>query len=131
MLEDGPVGLRPAPGDVMVIDDLGVVHAVIGCVLEEYATTSNDAVLRLHDQNVGEAVVLPERHPDLAEILRPLSLEPRSRVQRDETGWQRTPLAETAPVTAIVDMADRGLRGFHVTLGQQPASTRSTPRPTR
>jgi hypothetical protein len=118
VLEDGPLGFRPAAGDVMVIDDLGVVHAVIGCVLEEYATTSNDAVLRLHDQNVGEQVVLPERHPDLAEILRPLHLVPRSRVQRARAGWQREPLADTAPVTTIVDMADRGLCGFHLTLGE-------------
>ena len=118
VLEDGPLGFRPAAGDVMVIDDLGVVHAVIGCVLEEYATTSNDAVLRLHDQNLGEEVVLPERHPDLAEILRPLSLVPRSRVQRARASWQREPLANTTPLTTIVDMADRGLRGFHLALGE-------------
>ena len=74
VLDDGPLGFRPAAGDVMVIDDLGVVHAVIGCVLEEYATTSNDAVLRLHDQNAADEVVPPERHPDLGEVLRPLLL---------------------------------------------------------
>jgi mannose-6-phosphate isomerase-like protein (cupin superfamily) len=118
VLDDGPHGFRPASGDVMVIDDLGVVHAVIGCVLEEYATTSNDAVLRLHDQNVGDEVALPERHPDLREILRPLSLVPRSRVQRDRNGWQREALADTAPLTTIVDMADRGLRGYHLTLAE-------------
>jgi quercetin dioxygenase-like cupin family protein len=121
VLDDGPLGFRPAAGDVMVIDDLGVVHAVIGCVLEEYATTSNDAVLRLHDQNAADEVVLPERHPDLGEILRPLLLVPRSRVRRDGSGWQREELADTAPLTTIVDMADRGLSGFHLTLaeGQQ------------
>ena len=121
VLDDGPLGFQPAAGDVMVIDDLGVVHAVIGCVLEEYATTSNDAVQRLHDQNIGDEVVLPERHPDLGEILRPLSLVPRSRVQREQRGWEREALADTAPVTTIVEMVDRGLRGFHLTLadGQQ------------
>jgi hypothetical protein len=118
VLEDGPVGFRPRAGDVMVIDDLGVVHAVIGCVLEEYATTSNDAVLRLHDQNAGAEVRLPERHPDLGEILRPLELAPRSRVRRTKGAWEREPLAERPPLTPIVDMPTRGLRGFHLVVAE-------------
>jgi mannose-6-phosphate isomerase-like protein (cupin superfamily) len=44
---------RPRPGDVFVISELGVVHTVIGCVLEEFATVSTDMVMRLHDQNLG------------------------------------------------------------------------------
>ena len=40
-------------GDVFVIDQLNVVHTVIGCVLEEFATVSTDMVDRLHDQNAG------------------------------------------------------------------------------
>lgn len=118
VLEDGRVGFRPQAGDVMVIDDLGVVHAVIGCVLEEYATTSNDAVLRLHDQNAHEEVRLPERHPELGEILRPLDLEPRNRVTRAKDDWQREPLADAPPVTPIVDMPARGLRGLHIVFGE-------------
>jgi hypothetical protein len=118
VLDDGPVGFRPKAGDVMVIDDLGVVHAVIGCVLEEYATTSNDAVLRLHDQNAHDEVRLPERHPDLAEVLRPLALAPRGRVIRAQGVWQRQPLAETGSVTSIVDMPDRGLRGLHIVVAE-------------
>jgi hypothetical protein len=47
---------RPEPGDVVVVDKLGTVHTVIGCVLEEYATVSTDMVVRLHDQNVGKKV---------------------------------------------------------------------------
>src|SRR5215510_1718963 len=35
------------PGDVFVIDQLNVVHTVIGCVLEEFATVSTDMVDRL------------------------------------------------------------------------------------
>lgn len=41
----------PCPGDVLVIDELNVVHAILGCVLEEFATASTDIVDRLHDQN--------------------------------------------------------------------------------
>jgi len=46
----------PAPGDVFIISTLGVVHTVIGCVLEEYATVSTDMVDRLHDQNAGKKI---------------------------------------------------------------------------
>ena len=46
----------PEPGDVFIISELGVVHTVIGCVLEEYATVSTDMVDRLHDQNVGKKI---------------------------------------------------------------------------
>jgi mannose-6-phosphate isomerase-like protein (cupin superfamily) len=41
------------PGDVFVIDQLNVVHTVVGCVLEEFATVSTDMVDRLYDQNLG------------------------------------------------------------------------------
>ena len=43
-------------GDVFVIDQLNVVHTVVGCVLEEFATVSTDMVDRLHDQNAGRTV---------------------------------------------------------------------------
>lgn len=46
----------PEPGDVFVVSELGIVHTVIGCVLEEYATISTDMVDRLHDQNRGKLV---------------------------------------------------------------------------
>jgi mannose-6-phosphate isomerase-like protein (cupin superfamily) len=42
------------PGDVFVIDQLNVVHTVVGCVLEEFATVSTDMVDRLYDQNLGK-----------------------------------------------------------------------------
>jgi hypothetical protein len=44
---------RPRPGDVYYVSELGVVHSVLGCVLEEFATVSTDMVDRLHDQNAG------------------------------------------------------------------------------
>lgn len=47
---------EPKPGDVFIIGQLGVVHSVIGCVLEEFATTSTDMVDRLHDQNAGKGI---------------------------------------------------------------------------
>lgn len=44
------------PGDVFVLDQLGIVHTVIGCLLEEFATISTDMVDRLHDQNLGKPI---------------------------------------------------------------------------
>ncbi len=48
--------IYPKPGDVFSINKLGVVHTVIGCVLEEYATVSTDMVERLFDQNAGRKI---------------------------------------------------------------------------
>lgn len=48
--------IETKPGDVFVIDRLNVVHTVIGCVLEEFATCSTDVVDRLHDQNAGKPI---------------------------------------------------------------------------
>jgi mannose-6-phosphate isomerase-like protein (cupin superfamily) len=48
-----------SPGDVIVIDRLNVVHTILGCVVEEFATVSTDMVDRLHDQN-ARAHIPPE-----------------------------------------------------------------------
>lgn len=47
---------NPVPGDVFMIDRLGLVHSVMGCTLEEFATVSTDMVDRLHDQNAGRPI---------------------------------------------------------------------------
>ncbi len=44
------------PGDVLCLEKTGIVHSVIGCILEEFATISIDLVDRLHDQNEGAAI---------------------------------------------------------------------------
>jgi hypothetical protein len=49
------IAVRPRPGDVYPVSELGVVHTVLGCILEEFATVSTDMVERLHDQNAGRA----------------------------------------------------------------------------
>lgn len=61
------------PGDVLCLQETGIVHSVIGCILEEFATISTDMVDRLHDQNAGASI--PESYcRDLA--LRLLSAVP-------------------------------------------------------
>jgi mannose-6-phosphate isomerase-like protein (cupin superfamily) len=58
-----PYRYRPRPGDVIAIEDLNVVHAVLGCTLEEFANASTDMVDRLHDQNAGADVPLHFERP--------------------------------------------------------------------
>jgi mannose-6-phosphate isomerase-like protein (cupin superfamily) len=68
------------PGDVFILDQLNIVHTVVGCTLEEFATISTDMVDRLHDQNQGRpipaAFVKPWVHQRLAGLRNP----PSSRV---------------------------------------------------
>ncbi len=52
--ENWRIPLRP--GDVICLQETGIVHTVIGCILEEFATVSTDMVDRLHDQNAGAAI---------------------------------------------------------------------------
>src|ERR1019366_3080482 len=73
---------RPSPGDVFVISELGVVHTVIGCVLEEYATVSTDMVERLHDQNDGKGIPDSFTRSNAEYVLRAIELPPRNRVVR-------------------------------------------------
>ena len=44
------------PGDVIKINQTGIVHTAIGCVLEEFANVSTDMVERLFDQNKGKSI---------------------------------------------------------------------------
>jgi mannose-6-phosphate isomerase-like protein (cupin superfamily) len=68
----------PESGDVIVIDRLNVVHTVIGCVLEEFATISTDMVDRLFDQNAGKPVPAELGRQRMMSLLRELpEVEPR------------------------------------------------------
>jgi mannose-6-phosphate isomerase-like protein (cupin superfamily) len=97
-----------APGDVFVLDRLGVVHTVVGCVLEEFATISTDHVERLHDQNAGRPVpphldrafvgrgLAALRTPPASRLVEGEAQEPRYRpLPRVEVpGGSRTQLAD-------------------------------------
>ena len=119
--EASPLVHTPAAGDVIVIDDLNTVHTVIGCAVEEFATTSNDAVLRLHDQNAGRPDVLPEHNPTAADTLaRTGEVSPRVRLD-PHNGWTTEVIADADEV-AIIDMASMGLVGRSI--GLDPGSRR-------
>jgi mannose-6-phosphate isomerase-like protein (cupin superfamily) len=86
----------PDPGDVFIISELGIVHTVVGCILEEYATVSTDMVRRLHDQNEGRAIPLSFTRANAERALRAIKMPPRNRLVR---GFGRHEIAPVAPVS--------------------------------
>ncbi len=69
----------PEPGDIFIIDKLRVVHTVIGCILEEFATVSTDMVDRLHDQNAGKPIPSYYNRDYAQKIIRNISYPTRNR----------------------------------------------------
>ncbi len=68
------------PGDVFILDQLNIVHTVVGCTLEEFATISTDMVDRLHDQNEGRPIPATFAKPWVHQRLAGLRNPPSSRV---------------------------------------------------
>jgi mannose-6-phosphate isomerase-like protein (cupin superfamily) len=118
---DSPIAHRPDPGDTIVIGDLRTVHTVVGCLLEEYATTSYDAVKRLHDQNEGRTTDLPAEDPTAAAALAGLTGAAPRRALRPHDGWATEALPDGG---VVVDLPDGGLRGLHVHLGRGQVAAR-------
>jgi hypothetical protein len=109
--EKSHLAYRPAPGDVVVVENLSTVHTVVGCLVEEFATSSYDVVTRIHDQNFGRAVELPAEHESLMTVLKTAELlEPRRRVRRVER-WHDSPL--DPEVLEIVSLEHAGLVAKH------------------
>jgi hypothetical protein len=107
-----PFSYQPDPGDVLRIASTEVVHSVIGATLEEYATTSLDAVERLLDQNDRSDVKLPGRHPDISEMVQTLHPDlPRRLVTRSGSGWDLSDLSESDSIIEVPDqMSGRRIR---------------------
>jgi mannose-6-phosphate isomerase-like protein (cupin superfamily) len=114
---------QPQPGDVFTIKELGIVHTVIGCVLEEFATVSTDMVERLHDQNHRGEIPSHFNRGYVQERLSEISLPSKSRLvnncspdapeieelQAEEIpGGHLTRLAETALVASRYVIEARG-----------------------
>lgn len=83
---------RPRSGDVFIISELGVVHTVMGCILEEFATVSTDMVMRLHDQNLGCPIPRHFTRQNAAREMLGLSLPTESRLV-DRRTWKSEPIA--------------------------------------
>jgi hypothetical protein len=82
---------EPATGDVIEIAPSNV-HAIIGCIVEEFASSSDDLAHRMLDQNSGHPIVLPQEHPDVSLLLHGLELRPRLRVYRELGSWRSAPM---------------------------------------
>lgn len=118
---ENPMVSHIAPGDVAVVSSLNIVHTVIGGVLEEYATTSYDAVTRLHDQNAGHETSLPSEVTGVAEILDELDdLEPKRNIHDENYSWGSFELERPRQ---IVNLPDAGLQGHHLLIQKGSPST--------
>jgi len=113
-----PYRFEPCPGDVFVISELNVVHTVIGCVLEEYATVSTDMVERLHDQNAGKTVPASFNRANTEAALRALAAPPASRIvsgDRDRRFEQIPP--EPVPGGERILLCDSFVRAARYRIG--------------
>jgi mannose-6-phosphate isomerase-like protein (cupin superfamily) len=90
--------IYPKPGDVFSINKLGVVHTVIGCLLEEYATVSTDMVDRLFDQNAGKKIPTYFNRRYALDKLQSIKFPVSSRHVNFDTGSQQEPITQIMPI---------------------------------
>ncbi len=92
----------PEPGDIARITSTEIVHTVIGCTLEEYATTSFDAVERLLDQNDRAGLILPARHPEIAAMVHDLHPDlPRRLLGPATSTWTSADVPAEEPIIEV------------------------------
>lgn len=103
----------PSPGQTIPVSAPDVVHTVIGCVLEEFASCSVDAVDRLFDQNSRNSLTLPESHPRIGELIaHGHGGLPIASVVRAGSAWLTTAVSAHEPIIEVPD----GLSGRRLTL---------------
>jgi mannose-6-phosphate isomerase-like protein (cupin superfamily) len=106
-----------SPGDVLCLERTGLVHSVIGCILEEFATASTDMVDRLHDQNLGASIPASYCRDKALHLLRTTPSPSASRLVTGP-GQERLPLARQGfPGGEIVTLGEvPGLRASRIRL---------------
>jgi len=90
--------IYPKPGDIFSIDKLNVVHTVIGCILEEYATVSTDMVERLFDQNVGRKIPSFFNRDYTWEMLKSIKFPETSRDVTFNHNFHQKSISEIKPI---------------------------------
>ncbi len=96
---------EPRPGDIMSILETDVVHSVLGCTIEEFASCSVDAVERLYDQNLRSDLALPSHHPSLVGIFEQCySGPPMRRLERKGESWVVADVVENEGIIATGDL---------------------------
>jgi mannose-6-phosphate isomerase-like protein (cupin superfamily) len=123
----------PHAGDVFVISELGVVHTVIGCVLEEYATVSTDMVDRLHDQNAGKGIPSAFTRANAEAALRTIKAPAGNRLVRGFADRKVEPIAPVAvPGGERITLCDSFVRAARYVIrpGEEAALDRDEHRAT-
>ncbi|HVT59452.1 MAG TPA: hypothetical protein VHR45_13755 [Thermoanaerobaculia bacterium] len=109
------------PGDVFILDRLGIVHTVVGCTLEEFATVSTDMVDRLHDQNQGKPIPAAFNRRRARQLLAGVRTPPSSRLVEGPArrprrrllgpaviaGGSKTVLADGFVVASLIEVEPR------------------------
>ena len=110
------LAFSPRPGDVFAIEQVNVVHTVLGCILEEFATVSVDMVDRLYDQNVGREIPPTFTRDAVLPALRSLPVvEPTDRVLATPEGFRREPIeVHRRPWGELRTIACGPLRATHL-----------------
>jgi hypothetical protein len=115
-------------GDVLTLERTGIVHTVIGCVLEEFATISTDLVDRLHDQNEGACIPKSFRRETALHLLHNTP-SPAASHRVAVPGGQRLPLSREAfPGGEIVTLGavpDLRASRIHLESGRQSPAMKS------
>jgi len=79
---------NPESGDILKINKIGLVHTVLGCVMEEYANVSTDMVDRLYDQNKDNSIPKKFTREYFQSQLNNIQYPQRNRlVSRNEIGF--------------------------------------------
>jgi hypothetical protein len=104
-LPDPAAVWRPAVGDATAIMETETVHSVLGCVLEEFAGCSVDAVERLYDPYPRTNLELPAEHVSPRELLLSSTSALPSRVlRRVPSGWHGEPVPAGTTTQTLIDV---------------------------
>jgi hypothetical protein len=96
---------RPAAGDATAIVETETVHSVLGCVLEEFAGCSVDAVERLYDPYPRGDLDLPAGHMSVRDLLLSSSSALPTRVlRRVPSGWYAEPVSNGTSSHTLIDI---------------------------
>src|SRR4051812_12390301 len=106
-----------SPGDVIVIDHLNVVHSVLGCVAEEFATVSTDMVDRLYDQNSRASIPAEFDHGFVRARLGELLYPAESRVVYGPADGAIEPVAVEGGTARVLVDSFVSARAFSVDAG--------------
>ena len=118
---------RPAVGDTTAIVETETVHSVLGCVLEEYAGCSVDAVERLYDPYPRGNLGLAADHVSARDLLlsSPSALPTRV-LHRIPSGWHTEPASPGASSHTMIDMKDELWGGRALVTRDQPVPVDGT-----